>query len=72
MTIYKVTTELKTTWWVKLLRFLRIKKERVEFEICLNCGDYNIGELLYSSAGQYKILDKEYNDGTFINNLGFC
>jgi hypothetical protein len=72
MIIYKVTTELKTPWWVKVLRFFRVKKGRTEFEICLNYDGYNIGELLLSSAGQYKILGKEHQEGTFVSNLGFC
>jgi hypothetical protein len=72
MVIYKVTTELKTYWWMKALRFCRIKKKRKEFEIYLNYDGYNIGELLLSSAGRYKILDKEHQDGTFVGNLGYC
>lgn len=72
MTAYKVTTELKTTWWLKVLRFCRIKKKRTEFEIFLNHNGYQIGELLLSSTGRYKILAKEHQDGTFIGNLGFC
>ncbi len=32
MVTYKVTTELTTPWWLKVLRFFRIKKKREEFE----------------------------------------
>ena len=59
MILYKVTTELKTTWWIKVLRFFHVKRKRLEFEIYLNYDGYNIGELLYSSVEKYKILDKE-------------
>jgi hypothetical protein len=73
MILYKVTTELKTSWWMKILRFLRVKKERTEFEICLNYGGYNIGDMLHSGiSGKLKILEKEHQDGTFIGNLEYC
>ncbi len=68
MTIYRVTTELKTTWWLKVLRFCRIKKNRTEFEIFLNYNGYQIGGMIES----LKILEKEEVEGTFVNNLGFC
>lgn len=68
MTIYKVTTELKTTWWLKVLRFCRIKSKRTEFEIFLNHNGYQIGGMIES----LKILEKEEVEGTFVNNLGFC
>lgn len=71
MTIYKVTTELKTTWWLKVLRFCRIKKNRAEFEIFLNYNGYKIGDVIYSTTS-LKILEKEERGGTFVNNLGFC
>ncbi len=73
MTAYKVTTELKTTWWLKVLRFCRIKKKRTEFEIFLNYNGYKIGDMIHSGiGGKLKILDKEEVEGTFVNNLGFC
>lgn len=68
MTVYKVTAELKTTWWLKVLRFCRIKKKRKEFEIYLNYNGYEVGDRLQS----LKILDKEEVEGTFVNNLGYC
>lgn len=72
MTIYKVTTELKTTWWLRLLRFLRIKGRRVEFEIFLNTNGYLIGETLHTNSSKFKILSKESREGSFVNNLGYC
>jgi hypothetical protein len=71
MTIYKVTTELKTTWWLKLLRFCRVKKNRTEFEIFLNFNGFKIGDIIYSITN-LKILEKEHQEGIFINNLGYC
>lgn len=46
MVIYTVTTELKTSWWLKLLRFCRIKKKRQEFEIVLDKEYYKEGDIL--------------------------
>ena len=42
MTTYTVTTELTTPWWLKLLRYFRLKKKRESFEIVLNWDRYNI------------------------------
>ena len=33
MVTYKVTTELKTSWWLKILRFFRLKSKREDFEL---------------------------------------
>lgn len=71
MTIYKVTTELETTWWTKILRFCRVKKSRTEFEICLNYNGYKVGGIIQSTV-LFKILGKEEVEGTFVNNLGYC
>lgn len=76
MTIYKVTTELKTTWWLKALRSTLIphilrKKNRKEFEIFLNYNGYKVGDVIRSTV-HLKIIDKEEREGTFVNNLGFC
>lgn len=71
MTIYKVTTELKTTWWLKALRFCRVKKKRTEFEIFLNHNGFKIGDIIQGTT-YLKILEKEEVEGTFVNNLGFC
>lgn len=73
MTVYKVTTELKNTWWPKVLRFCRIKKKRKEFEIYLNYNGYEVGDMIHSGiGGKLKILEKEKTEGTFVNNLGYC
>lgn len=68
MTIYKVTTELKTTWWLKVLRFCRIKSKRKVFQMYLNYNGYEVGDMIDS----LKILEKEETEGTFVNNLGYC
>lgn len=73
MTIYKVTTELRTNWWIKLLRFCRIKSKRKDFQIYLNYNGYEVGDMIHSDiGGKLKILDKEEVEGTFVNNLGYC
>ena len=39
MTEYTVTTELKTPWWLKTLRFFRIKIKEKNLQYCLNMTD---------------------------------
>lgn len=68
MTLYKVTTELKTTWWMKALRFCRIKSKRTELEIYLNYNGYEVGDMIH----KLKILDKEEAEGIYVNSLGYC
>lgn len=46
MTTYLVTTELKTFWWWKVLRFFRLKSKREEFEIAMENDWFDVGELL--------------------------
>lgn len=40
MTSYLVTTELKTTLWVRVCRFFKLNKKRKEFYITLNYDGY--------------------------------
>ena len=63
MTTYKVTTELKTLWWLKLLRFFRIKKKREEFELCFQYGVFEKGDIVLTSYNEkIKILgDRKSN-----------
>lgn len=68
MIVYKVTTELKTTWWMKAFRFCRIKGKRIEFEMYLTYPYYNIGDTMKEG----KIIGKEHIDGLFVNELGYC
>lgn len=60
MTTYKVTTELKTYWWWKVLRFFRLKNKREEFEMIFDANWFNKGEILsYEILGSIKILNKQ-------------
>lgn len=54
---YKVTTELKTVWWLKVLRFFRIKNKREEFELCFQHVGYEEGDILTTTNNsKIKIL----------------
>ena len=46
MITYNVTTELKTSWWLKLLRFLRIKSKRQEFALTFDKLWFKEGDIL--------------------------
>lgn len=60
MTTYTITTELKTTWWLKLLRFLRIKSKRVEFNIAIHCNIYEKDDILNNGNFDFKIVKRLY------------
>lgn len=51
MVTYNVTTELKTSLWLKLLRFLRIKSKRTDFEIVMSKDWYTKNEIVSSGDG---------------------
>ena len=57
---YIVTTELRTPWWLKLLRFFRIKNKREEFTILLKYDGYNINDIILSTSKgvDLKVLNK--------------
>lgn len=56
---YNVTMELKTPWWRKLSRCLKIVKPREEFEILMNIDSFNTGDILQSDGDNtLKIIDK--------------
>lgn len=57
MITYKVTTELKTTLWLKILRFFRLKRKRDEFEIQLAIKNLEKNEILNNGYCDIKILD---------------
>ena len=61
MTEYTVTTELKTPWWLKTLRFFRIKNKREEFTILLKYDGYNINNIILatSKGKDLKVLNKK-------------
>jgi hypothetical protein len=56
MAEYLVTTELKTPWWLKLLRFFRIKNKREEFKIALDYSYYKKGDILLTGSYQKLII----------------
>lgn len=60
MTEYTVSTEVKTSWWLKILRFFRIKNKREEFTILLKYYGYNINDIILSTSKgvDLKVLNK--------------
>ena len=56
---YLVTTEIDTKWYWKVLRFLKLKKQRNEFEVVLSYNCFKKGDLLSTSAhsnSQLKVI----------------
>jgi hypothetical protein len=56
MTTYLVTTEFKTPWWLKLLRFFRIKDKRQEFYITIIGAPFEKGEILEAGNSKMKVI----------------
>ena len=54
---YTVTSELETSWWLKLLRFFRIKNKREDFTILLKYNGYKINDIILSTS-KVKVLNK--------------
>lgn len=57
MITYKVTTELKTPWWLKLLRFSRLKSKREEFEVHFEKGWWQKGDVIRTNNCNALVLD---------------
>jgi hypothetical protein len=58
MVTYTVTTELSTPWWLKLLRFFRIKSKRTDFELCVSKGAFNKNDIITTGRNStIKILN---------------
>ena len=57
---YKVTTELKTPWWLRLLRFFHIKQKRQEFELLIGYEGFNRGDVLSSGFHQEILILEKY------------
>ena len=57
---YKITTELKTPWWLKLLRFLRLKERRQEFDLILGYDGFNKGDVLSNGFHQEMLILEKY------------
>jgi hypothetical protein len=56
---YLVTTELETKWYWYVLRFLRLKKQRDEFEIVFSYNCFKKNDLLSTSThsnSQLKVI----------------
>lgn len=59
---YKVTTELKTSWWLKLLRFCRIKDKRTDFYLNLSNDIFEENDIITTGKGiDLKVLEKLKN-----------
>ncbi len=56
MTTYLATAELKTSFWLKLLRFFRIKSKREDFEITFDKPWFRIGDMIDSGSIDIKIV----------------
>jgi len=55
MVRYKVTTEIKTALWKKILRWFKIIPKLPVFTLILN-ADFRVGHVLYGGQGKVKIL----------------
>ncbi len=62
MVTYKVTSELKTPWWLKLLRFFRIKSKREEFYLYLDYKPFKKGEILRAGITKTDLKIVEYGN----------
>jgi len=56
MTTYLVTTELKTPWWLKLLRFFRIKNKREEFKMMFDYDRYKENHIFCIYKQDLKVI----------------
>ena len=59
MKTYRVTTELKTSWWLKLLRFFRIKYKRTDFYLIFEKNWFKEGEIINTGNCYVKIIKLE-------------
>ena len=47
MTRYTVTTELKTPWYLTVLRWFKLKEPRMEFDLQFTSSLWEVGDNLY-------------------------
>lgn len=60
MTTYLVTTEIKTSWWLKVLRFLRVKGKLQTFKSCLEYSCFNENDILNTgNSGDLKVISRK-------------
>lgn len=52
MTTCRITSELKTPWWKKFLRFFRIIKKRETSCITLHGEYFKVGDIFHTSPGE--------------------
>lgn len=60
MTTYIVTTEIKTSWWLKLLRFFHIKSKKADFNITLDYNFFEKDDILNNGNFNMKIVKRLY------------
>lgn len=56
MTTYTVTTELTTPWWLKLLRYFRLKKKREKFYLTFVSTPYEKDDILDTGNCKIKVI----------------
>jgi hypothetical protein len=49
---YLVTSEIKTPWWKKILRFLRIMKKKETFCMTLHGQYFKVGDIFHTGPGE--------------------
>lgn len=59
MTTYIVTAEIKTSCWLKLLRFFKIKNKRIDFYLTLDSNMLEKNEVIALGNGkELKMVNK--------------
>jgi predicted P-loop ATPase/GTPase len=58
MTVYTVTSELKTPWHLKLRRFFRLAKPREVFNLKIQTNVFLPGELLFTGDTHVVVISK--------------
>lgn len=58
MNRYVITPEIKTAWWEKFLRFLRLYPKLSTYEIVFGGDYYEVGEILSVGLQKVKIVKK--------------
>lgn len=61
---YKVATELKTPWWLRLLRWLRLRPKRREFDLLLDYDGFNKGDVLSDGFNEDILILSKYERNT--------
>jgi hypothetical protein len=56
---YLVTTELKTSTWVKILRFFKLKKKREEFFLEFHDHTHKVKDVVHTYDGTLLLILKK-------------